>query len=265
MYNGKELQENLGLNLYNYGVRLQDPQLGVWHKVDPLSEKHFNQSPYLFCNGNPILYMDPDGRDGIITIKGGQINISSNVYLYGAGATKSVASQMQRDVNSRWGGSYSAKSSDGKTSFNVKVNVTVGLYEGKEKNDPFIIPESWNPSNRDNFVEVGAGDDRSYVSGGDEGEWRSQGRNGNTLAQDDPALHEVGHLLGLDDRYTDDKGPNKGWENNIMGSSQKGKVEQRNIDGIVGDAMKAYDVWSKDKNNAGKEFKYEIDTNRPNK
>ncbi|MBC7495378.1 MAG: hypothetical protein H7221_10250 [Flavobacterium sp.] len=30
-------------------------------------------------------------------------------------------------------------------------------------------------------------------------------------------------------------------------------------------AMKAYETWSKDKNNAGKEFKYEIDTNRPNK
>lgn len=75
----------------------------------------------------------------------------------------------------------------------------------------------------------------------------------------------MGHLLGLDDRYTDKDGPNKGWENNIMGSSQKGKVEQRNIDGILGDAMKAYEVWLQDKNNVGKEFKYEINTNNPNK
>lgn len=51
------------------------------------------------------------------------------------------------------------------------------------------------------LVEVGAADKRSYVSGGDEGEWRSQGRSGLTLAQYDPAPHEVGHLLGLDDRY----------------------------------------------------------------
>jgi len=85
------------------------------------------------------------------------------------------------------------------------------------------------------------------------------------LAQDDPAPHEVGHLLGLDDRYTDKNGPNKGWEKNIMGNSQNGKVEQRNIDGMLQDAMKAYDVWSQDKNNAGKEFKYEIDIDRPNK
>ncbi len=264
LFNGKELQTDLGINWEDYGARMYDPALGRWWVIDPLSVKHPNQSPYLFCNGNPIIYMDPDGRDGVITIKGGQINVSSNIYLYGAGATKAVAAQYQSDINSKWGGSHSAKSSDGKTSFNVKVNVQVGLYEGKEKNDPFIISESWNPSNRDNFIEVGAADKRSYVSGGDEGEWRSQGR-GTTLAKDDPAPHEVGHLLGLDDRYTDKNGIDKGWEKNIMGDSQNGKVDQRNIDGILQDAMKAYDVWSKDKNNAGKEFRYEINNSRPDK
>ncbi len=47
------------------------------------------------------------------------------------------------------------------------------------------------------------------------------------------------------------EGINKGWENNIMGDSQKGKVDQRNIDGVLKDALKAYDTWSKDKNNKG--------------
>ena len=238
---------------------------GRFLSVDPLAAKNCFESPYVFVHNSPLIYVDPDGRDGIIVIKGGQININANVYAYGAGATKAVISQMQSDVNSRWGGNFSAQTSDGKQKFNVNVNVSIGLYEGKEKNDPFIIEESWNPNNRDNFVEIGAADKRSYVSGGDEGEWRSQGRNGLTLAEDDPAPHEVGHLLGLDDRYTDKNGPNKGWETNIMGSSQNGKVEQRNIDGILGDAMKAYEVWSKDKNNAGKEFRYEINTSNPNK
>lgn len=34
---------------------------------------------------------------------------------------------------------------------------------------------------------------RSYVVDGDEGEWRSQGNNGTTLSEDNPAPHEVGH------------------------------------------------------------------------
>jgi len=261
----KEFSDGSGLETYQFKYRMDDPQTGRFWHVDPLAAKHPNQSPYLFCNGNPMLYMDPDGRDGIITIKGGQITISANVFLYGAGATKAVVAQYQSDINSKWGGTFSAKTSDGKQSFNVNVNVNVGLYKGKEKSDPWIIPGAWNPNNRDNFVEVGAGDKRSYVSGGDEGEWRSKGRDGMTLAQDDPAPHELGHLLGLDDRYTDKNGPDKGWGNNIMGNSQSGKVEQRNIDGILQDAMKAYEAWSKDKDNAGKEFKYEIDINRPNK
>lgn len=265
LFNGKELQKDFHLQWYDYGARFYDPQVGRWTTVDPLAEKHPNQNPYLFCNGNPILFMDPDGRDGIITIKGGQINITSNIYLYGAGATKAVAAQYQSDINTKWGGNYSAKTSDGKQSFSVNVKVNVGLYQGKEKNDPFIIEESWNPYNRDNFIEVYPANKRSYVMGGDEGEWRSQGRSGMTLTQDDPAPHELGHLLGLDDRYTDQNGANKGWEKNIMGDSQNGKVEQRNIDGILQDAMKAYEVWSKDKNNAGKEFKYEINPNKENR
>lgn len=50
-----------------------------------------------------------------------------------------------------------------------------------------------------------------------------------------------------------------------MGDSHKGKVEQRNVDAIIQDAMNAYEIWSKDEKNAGKEFRYEININRPNK
>ena len=154
----------------------------------------------------------------------------------------------------------------GKT-YDVKFDIKVDLYEGKEKGSPTIIPESWDPSNRENFVEVGAtlkDVGRSNVQGGDEGEWRGVGRNGSTLAQDDPAPHEVGHILGLGDKYTDDKGTNKGWEGNVM-SDSNGKVDQRNINGIVGDAVKGANKFQSDKSNAGKEYKHEIDIDNPKK
>ncbi|WP_281232037.1 DUF6443 domain-containing protein [Flavobacterium gelatinilyticum] len=263
-YNGKELQDELQLNVYDYGARNYDPALSRWMNIDPLAEKNPSQTPFLYCNANPVIFMDPDGKDGIIVIKGGQITISSKVYLYGEGATKSVVSQMQKDINAKWGGTFSSKSLDGKQYFKVNVKVKVGLYEGKEKNDPFIIPENWDPDNRDNFIEVNDDVERSYVRDGDEGKWKSTGRSGKTLAQDDSAPHEVGHLLGLIDRYTDERGPNSGWGSNIMAKGPKGKVQQRNIDGILLDAMKAYDEWSKDKNNKDKEFRYEIN-GRPNK
>ena len=132
----------------------------------------------------------------------------------------------------------------------------MSLYGGHDKNNPQIIADSWNPFSRNNYIEVADDYQRSYVRGGDEGQWRSVGRNGKSLSQDDPAPHEVGHLLGLPDQYTDENGPNKGWENNIMGNTLKGSVDNRNVYVILENVWSEYDKWIKEGNKG--EFKYEI-------
>ncbi|MDD3211173.1 MULTISPECIES: RHS repeat domain-containing protein [Bacteroides] len=62
-YNGKELDIERGLNLYDYSARLMDPALGRFSTVDPMCEKHPEISPYVYCAGNPVNLIDPDGRD----------------------------------------------------------------------------------------------------------------------------------------------------------------------------------------------------------
>lgn len=62
-YNGKELEIAGGLNWYDYGARRYDPMLGRWNGVDPSCEKHYNWSPYTYCKNNPVLRVDPDGKD----------------------------------------------------------------------------------------------------------------------------------------------------------------------------------------------------------
>ena len=253
-YNGKELDKMHGLNTYDYGARQYNPVTAHWDRVDPLSEKYYGTSPYAYCHNNPVMYLDPDGRDGLISINGYNITIRANVYLYGKGATKTVMRQMQNDINKVWGKNYSVEHNGKK--YHVSFDINLSLYGGKEKSEPLIITDSWNPFSRNNYIEVSADCKRSKVRGGDEGLWRSKGRYGMSLSVDDPAPHEVGHLLGLPDQYTDKDGINKGWENNIMGDSIKGKVDNRNISDILKDMWQDYNKWLNDGNKG--EFRYEI-------
>ena len=61
-YNGKELDTKKGLNWYDYGARHYDAALGRWHVVDPMAEKYYPYSLYVYCGNNPVRYVDPTGE-----------------------------------------------------------------------------------------------------------------------------------------------------------------------------------------------------------
>ena len=71
-YNGKEWNDDFGLGWSDYGARFYDPAIARWGAVDPLSEKYNKWSPYNYTMNNPVKYIDPNGKDIIITIAGGQ-------------------------------------------------------------------------------------------------------------------------------------------------------------------------------------------------
>ena len=60
-YNGKELDKMHGLNTYDYGARQYNPVTARWDRVDPMAEKYYNVSPYVYCGNNPLRFVDIDG------------------------------------------------------------------------------------------------------------------------------------------------------------------------------------------------------------
>ena len=75
MFGGKEFDESFQtLNTYDFGARNYDPALGRWMNVDPLAEKYPSISPYAYVANNPIMFIDPDGREIVIpkSLKGSE-------------------------------------------------------------------------------------------------------------------------------------------------------------------------------------------------
>lgn len=50
-----------GLNLYDYDTRQMDIALGRFTSIDPMAEKYYGWSPYVYCANNPLKYIDPNG------------------------------------------------------------------------------------------------------------------------------------------------------------------------------------------------------------
>lgn len=58
---GKELQDDFGLDWYDLTFRLYNSTLGHFINPDPLSDFMPGISPYSYAYDNPILFSDPDG------------------------------------------------------------------------------------------------------------------------------------------------------------------------------------------------------------
>ena len=95
-----------GLNTYDYGARQYNPVTARWDRMDPHCEDYKDVSPYVYCHNNPVMMIDPDGKDdytinlvsGCITITPTQANTHS-FYIENKEQTKFIGSYSYNDNN----------------------------------------------------------------------------------------------------------------------------------------------------------------------
>ena len=74
-YTGHEKENDLAEGVYTTEYRLLDTRLGRWMSVDKLAGDYTWMSPYNYCDGNPVMMVDPDGK----RIKKGLNKAASNL------------------------------------------------------------------------------------------------------------------------------------------------------------------------------------------
>ena len=219
--------------MYQYGFRNYDPALGRWMNIDPLAEKFISQSPYAYVNNAPHGYAYFDGKDYLIDIvrdKKGNItgiNISGTVYIQGQGASKKRAGELN---------SFAKKNLESKTVDGITIGVSMNYAYDESKNEKNlkigenILSFDSAPEDSDNISHVNAAEQRNKAGrlmflAGKTGTVFDSGKDNNTV------FHETLHLLGLSDRYQDDRDkkfipeelrgttPHKGYEKNVMGDA----------------------------------------------
>lgn len=182
-YEGKEQQQELSLNLYDFGARHYDPVLGRWMALDPLAEESDDLSPYNYVENNPMNLMDPDGMQP----NGG--NIIKDTSL--GGATTNGASDL---TNSSWSGANGTSSG----SFGITGGLVLGsgiLLQGIQAWNAFKQSVSITHWGRKFDQALSAGKDvfvgavNAYVSD-------MTGANAPTSMHTSPTLYNFGRKIG---------------------------------------------------------------------
>ena len=193
-----------------YHARYYDPRTSVFLGVDPLVDKYLHVSPFTYCLNNPIILIDPDGRDTYLAIYGsGWLNPDMKGKKYDVGdGFKNNAMQLEKNIRS--------------SGVLKKGDAVVIVYAATEKDYIEAVNKEYDSGKIKQLDVYSHGSSNSLNLGGEEGgssdhDYRllsafpsRENPNGNELNQikkdnftDDASVTLWGCNLGTNNKYTD--------------------------------------------------------------
>ena len=235
LFQGGKLEKSDAHTFYDLQNRHYDPILPHFISVDSKSESYYPFSFYNYALCNPIRYRDPDGNDAEANVRGYTIIITADIYIYNSeyihkkSATQDLvqlALLYQKAIDSTWGQQtqyeYNGVTYNIVWNINVKIKkINQILQQDGTSNFLFVMHKNIDPN--------------KYPS-----EVTSCWKGKISSKRIHEISHELGHMLGLRDRYNSKtKKSYNGWENNIMGS-ENGIIDSRNLSGIIDPILENY-------------------------
>ena len=178
---------HISFNDYGYDTRLAQR-----YSLDPKFRDYPYQSPYSTFNSNPIVFEDPTGESGEITIDKNSrtLTISSKLMFYGNSANSELAKQSATDIQNAWNEAAGKVTIKG-VEYNIKFEIS-----GSYMPDLTASDLTSNNDIKNNYIRVeDSGEPISY--------YHINGNTGlfltNNISKEGSTTepHEYGHGIGL--------------------------------------------------------------------